>query len=75
MTAQHRTYISEIRAQGREEGRREAVAEILLMVLAEWGIGISDAQRELIDGCVSVDQLETWIVRASSASSADEVFA
>lgn len=61
--------------QGLTEGEAKGEAKALLTVLATRGIDVPDEVRERITGCMDLDQLETWISRAVTATSIDEVFA
>jgi hypothetical protein len=58
-------------ARGKAEGRAEA----LLAILDTRGIDISDDVRARITTCGDVDLLDTWIRRAVTASTTDDLFA
>jgi hypothetical protein len=72
--------------QGREEGREEGLEEghatgliegergTVRMVLKARGLELSDANRERLDNCMSLDILKRWSQAALIASTADEVF-
>ncbi|MFB9236554.1 hypothetical protein ACFFWC_13500 [Plantactinospora siamensis] len=60
-------------AEGRTEGKAEGEATALLAVLAARGIDVSDAARQRITGCTDTDQLETWIRRATTAASINDI--
>lgn len=60
------------RTQKESEARGEASA--LLKVMESRGIGLTEELRERVRTCTDVDQLDTWLVRASTASTVDEVF-
>ena len=62
------------REQGLEQGRQQALARALLRVLAAKRLEPSPAQSHRIRSCEDPDQLETWIVRASSAKQVAELF-
>lgn len=70
-----RKYVHQGRAAGRAEGRAEGEAKALLTVLATRGFDVPDDVHDRITGCSDLDQLETWISRAVTAQSVDEVFA
>jgi hypothetical protein len=55
------------------EGRAEGEADALLTVLSARGIDVPDDARARIAGCTDVQQLQTWIRRASTATSIHEV--
>ncbi|WP_051022809.1 hypothetical protein [Nocardia pneumoniae] len=61
-------------AQGRDEGRAEEAARLLLMALDARGITIADTTRAEIDRCTDLDQLESWARKAITAESENEVF-
>ena len=50
--------------EGREEGRLVEARRLVLRVLGKRGLTIDDAQRERIDTCEDLVQLEQWIDRA-----------
>lgn len=57
---------AELRAQGKSEA--------LLKILKSRHIKLSDEQRELVGSCADPDQLDTWLDRALTTSSAAEIF-
>lgn len=61
-------------AEGREEGRAEGVAASVLTVLTGRGIELSAAQRTQLAECADLAQLEEWLQRALTATSANELF-
>ena len=61
--------------QGKAKGEAKGEARALLTVLAARGIAVSDAARQRITECTDADQLETWIRRAATAISVDEILA
>jgi hypothetical protein len=52
-------------------GRSDAV----LVVLAARGVVVPEASRDAILGCADLDQLATWLRRALTASTIEDVFA
>ncbi|MFG1943399.1 hypothetical protein [Nonomuraea sp. NPDC048826] len=70
------------RRKGREEGREEGRAEgqvrgetrSILLLLERRGVAVSDAARARIEGCAEVAQLDTWLMRAMTVTTADELF-
>ncbi len=60
-----------IRAEGRAEGRVEAV----LRVLRVRGLAVTDEQRRRALGCTDLEVLARWHDRAVTAASAEDVFA
>ena len=63
------------KAEGRAEGEAKGTAEAILKVLEARGIAVSQAQREEISRCSDLARLSRWVVRASVATSAEEVTA
>jgi hypothetical protein len=61
-------------AQGKTEGKTEGEAAALLAVLAARGIEVPAEARDRITGCTDLDQLDTWVRRASTASSIGDLF-
>jgi hypothetical protein len=61
--------------RGKAEGRAEEAAEAVLTVLAARGIDVPDDARQQITECADLEQLETWIRRAATATSVEELFA
>lgn len=60
--------------QGREEGRAEGEARAVLRFLGARGIDVPHSARERIMRCTDLDQLETWVERAATVSTVDELF-
>jgi predicted transposase YdaD len=64
--------------KGREEGLekgREAMAETLLALLRARGLPVDDVTVGRVRGCRENEQLRTWMVRAGTAATVDQVFA
>jgi hypothetical protein len=61
------------RNEGRIEGRAEGEAHSVLRVLSARGVSVSSEQEARIRACRDLGQLELWLDRASTATSADEV--
>ncbi|MFF5146005.1 hypothetical protein ACFY6U_40880 [Streptomyces sp. NPDC013157] len=64
----------QVRAEGREEGRVQQCAEMVLRVLEWRGVPVSDAVRERVGACTDLDQLEVWAQRAVHVTDAAELF-
>lgn len=64
---------AEGRAEGKAEGRAEGEATALLAVLAARGVSVSEEQSATIRDCRDFALLETWLRRAISASSCEDV--
>lgn len=69
-----RRYVHQGRAEGLAEGLAEGEARALLAVLDARGIDVPDVARTRITGCTDHDQLDTWLRRAATAESVDELF-
>ena len=70
-----RRYYGQGRTEGLEEGRAEGEARALLGFLAARGVDVPHSARERIMRCTDLDQLETWVRRAATVSTVDELFA
>lgn len=57
------------------QGKVEGEAEAVLKVLAARGVTVPDEARARIAGCTDLDELDTWLTRAVSISTIDELFA
>ncbi|MFC7740687.1 hypothetical protein ACFQXA_06480 [Nocardiopsis composta] len=60
--------------RGKSEGRAEGEAEALLAVLGARGIDLTERHRGLISSCTDPERLREWIVRAATATRAEQVF-
>ena len=69
-----RKYTAIGKTEGKTEGKAEGKAEALLRVLDRRGLFASAAQRRRVLGCSDLQQLDVWLDRAITATSADEVF-
>src|SRR5262249_17967453 len=71
-----RTYpfVSEMREQGREEGRVETLAEAILAVFGQRGIEVDEATRAQIESCDDAEVLKLWLLRSVVVASASELF-
>ena len=70
-----RSYHAQGKAEGEAKGKAEGEARAVLAVLKARGIEITPSQEALVSGCASLAELDTWLERAATANSADEVFA
>lgn len=64
---------SEGRAEGKAEGEAKGEAKALLTVLEARGIDVPGPARHRITECTDTNQLETWIRRATTATTIDDV--
>lgn len=65
---------AELEAKGREKGRVEGQAGMLLMLLDHRGVTLTEVERERIATCTDEERLADWAVKAVSVSSAAELF-
>lgn len=68
------SHIARGRAEGEARGRAEGEARAVLVSLAAHGVEVPDEARERITSCTDLDQLDTWIRRAATAGSIDDLF-
>ncbi|GAA1955830.1 hypothetical protein [Catenulispora subtropica] len=66
--------LAEGRDEGRREGRIDSRVEMLLRFVITRGIALSAEQRERIEGCADLRQLDIWLDRVLIATTAAEVF-
>ncbi|NBM15268.1 hypothetical protein GUY61_06225 [Streptomyces sp. GC420] len=64
----------ELRAEGRAEGETRRAAQDVLDVLEARGLDVPDEAREQITGCGDPEILRRWLLRAVTASSAEDIF-
>ncbi|GIH72643.1 hypothetical protein Mth01_48960 [Sphaerimonospora thailandensis] len=69
-----RPYVTDWIDQGRQEGLAEGEAKAILTVLDARGMEISPETRDRITRCNDLDLLTTWVRRAATVNSADEIF-
>lgn len=62
-------------AEGKAQGLAEGKAQDVLTVLKIRGVRVPTAARNRIRACTDLDQLETWLRRAATATALDEVLA
>ncbi|GAA1764411.1 hypothetical protein [Streptomonospora arabica] len=60
--------------EGYLEGYREGKAECVVSALRHRGLHVSDEVAERISTCTDPDQLDTWMKRALSADTAEDIF-
>jgi hypothetical protein len=70
-----RRYVFQGRAEGRAQGRAEGEAKAVLEVLDARGMDVPEDVRARVVGCTDLEQLKSWLRRAATAHSIDEVFA
>ncbi|MEV0823187.1 hypothetical protein [Nonomuraea rubra] len=65
---------AEGRAEGRAEGQAEEAAKSVLLVLNARGFDIPDDTRTMITTCTDLTQLHTWLTRAATAHTPQDLF-
>ncbi|MEO3793997.1 hypothetical protein ABGB14_27610 [Nonomuraea sp. B10E15] len=56
------------------EGKAEGEANAVLLILEARGISLPDEARARILACTDLHTLESWVRKAATAKSADELF-
>jgi hypothetical protein len=62
-------YVSQMRAEGRVEGRLEEKRESILRIFSNRGLVVSDEVRDRINGCDDMDVLDQWFGHALTVES------
>ncbi|MDF2708199.1 MAG: hypothetical protein K0R62_3851 [Nonomuraea muscovyensis] len=60
--------------EGRAEGSAEQAARSVLLVLAARGFDVPDDTRARITTCTDLARLETWLIRAATAKTLQDLF-
>jgi hypothetical protein len=70
--------VAKAHQEGHQEGRKEALCEgqqrSLLAVLSARGLTVSAEAREHMLACTDPDQLQSWLLKALTATSTSEIF-
>jgi hypothetical protein len=61
------------RAEGIAEGRAQGEGRSVLTVLDARGVHVPEAVREQILACTDLTQLDTWLRRAATATTAEDI--
>lgn len=69
------TLIEETYLEGEAEGKAEERAQLVLRVLRNRGMDVSDGTRERVTACADLDVLGRWIDFAFTVGRAEELFA
>ncbi|MBF8185057.1 hypothetical protein ITP53_04750 [Nonomuraea sp. K274] len=69
-----REHFTRGKTEGKVEGKAEGAARSLLLVLAARGFDIPDDTRAQITTCTDLAQLETWLTRAATAQTLQDLF-
>jgi hypothetical protein len=67
-------YRSDFARRHNGQGQIDALANDVLIVLDARGIEVPEDVRERITSCTELDRLETWIRRAATVSTAQDLF-
>ncbi|GAA3709904.1 hypothetical protein GCM10022224_089320 [Nonomuraea antimicrobica] len=62
------------KAEGKVEGKVEGEVRSILLILNARGLHLTDEARTRITECTDPDILESWITKAITATSTDELF-
>ncbi|MFI7698212.1 hypothetical protein [Nonomuraea sp. NPDC049480] len=62
------------KAEGKAEGKAKGEAKSILLVLEARGIPVPDEAKTRITECTDLDILESWVRKAATAASVDELF-
>jgi hypothetical protein len=68
------SFIDILEAQGEVRGELKGHAEMLLLILDQRGIAIDESDREQIDSCTDLGQLQYWATRAFQVDTAERLF-
>jgi hypothetical protein len=74
MTAPMESFVQAYRDKYEARGEARGEAKALLVVLGARGIEVSAAAHARISGCTDLDQLDSWLHRAATIHSIDELF-
>ena len=74
MSTQTHSYISEYAKKFIAQGEARGEARSVLAVLDARGINVPEDTRNRITSCTDLDQLHTWVRRAATATSIDDLF-
>ena len=71
-----RTYpfVSQMRLQGREEGRAEVLTTAIFKVLEWREIAVDEGSRARIESCSDADTLRAWLDRSFTSTIASDLF-
>jgi hypothetical protein len=68
-----RSWLREAAAKAAAEGEARGEGRAVLTVLEARGVQVPTAIREHVLGCTDLDQLDTWLRRAATATTAEDV--
>jgi len=67
-------FLAECKAEARARNFAKGAAEIILRVLAARGVQVPVEIQQQVLSCRDLSQLETWVNRAATADSIEDVF-
>jgi hypothetical protein len=74
MTARTREYRSDFFRRAYEEGEAKGEIKAILTFLAARGLPVSAEARARITSCTDLDRLESWVRRAATVESVEDLF-
>lgn len=75
LLAKQNPVLTQVTADAKARGKVEGKAEALLTLLTSRGIPVSPSARSKILACSDLARIDRWLVKAVSATSADEILA
>jgi hypothetical protein len=70
-----KTFVERIHDEGIAEGEARGEAKVVLRLLDVRGVALTQEQRDQVTACTDAVQLDRWLDRVITASTAAEVFA
>lgn len=70
---QHSEFAQWLKAEWKAEGEAEGEARAVLTILAARGVEVPEQTRRRITACTDLDQLDTWVRRAATAETIDDL--
>lgn len=67
-------FLTQGKTEGKAEGKAEGEASAVLAFLEARGIEVPGSARARIGECRDLDQLDTWVRRAATAHTIDDLF-
>jgi hypothetical protein len=76
MTSEYeKTFVERIHDEGIAEGEARGEAKVVLRLLDVRGVALTQEQRDQVTACTDAVQLDRWLDRVITASTAAELFA
>jgi hypothetical protein len=70
----HSEYSDSLRAEGLEQGLEQGLRRALVLILEGTPSGLTDEQRQQIERCTDLTQLDAWLVKATQQQSSVGLF-